>query len=215
MPRDLFGSLLTEVSRAGFGFRHLAHSRSGRPLLGALAQPAAVLRSTRSEHTGSSPVGGASRGYRTAARALVGKSYAPSAPHASQGTSQQEAAEGLRLAVVEQLLPGTERVPRRAAAASSPSRSSSLPCTAATSLPVSFISFCICVHAGGAGRVSARARDAALRGLCAVRRLARPCLRRVIIRSRREERVRRRREQGVGHLKLACLRACLLAWEST
>ena len=86
MPRDLFGSLLTEVSRAGFGFRHLAHSRSGRPLLGALAQPAAVLRSTRSEHTGSSPVGGASRGYSTAARALVGKSYAPSAPRAGQGT---------------------------------------------------------------------------------------------------------------------------------
>jgi hypothetical protein len=109
MPRDLLGSLLTEVSRAGFGFRHLAHSRSGRPLLGAPAQPAAVLRSTRSEHTGSSPVGGASRGYSTAARALVGKSYAPSAPHASQGTSQQEAAEGLRLAVVEQLLPGTDR----------------------------------------------------------------------------------------------------------
>jgi len=109
MPRDLLGSLRTEVSRAGFGFRHLAHSRSGRPLLGAPAQPAAVLRSTRSEHTGSSPVGGASRGYSTAARALVGRSYAPSAPHAGQGTSQQEAAEGRRLAVVEQLLPGTDR----------------------------------------------------------------------------------------------------------
>ena len=41
---------------------------------------------TRSEHTGSSRVGGASRGYSTAARAQVGKSYAPSAPRAGQGT---------------------------------------------------------------------------------------------------------------------------------
>jgi len=64
---------------------------------------------TRSEHTGSSRVGGASRGYSTAARAQVGKSYAPSAPRAGQGTPQREAAEGLRLAVVKQLLPGTDR----------------------------------------------------------------------------------------------------------
>ena len=54
-------------------------------------------------------MGGASRGYSTAARAQVGKSYAPSAPRAGQGTPQREAAEGLRLAVVKQLLPGTDR----------------------------------------------------------------------------------------------------------
>ena len=60
---------------------------------------------TRSEHTGSSRVGGASRGYSTAARALVGKSYAPSAPRAGQGTPQQKTAEGLRLAVVDELRP--------------------------------------------------------------------------------------------------------------
>jgi hypothetical protein len=160
MPRDLFGSLLTEVSRAGFGFRHLAHSRSGRPLLGALAQPAAVLRSTRSEHTGSSPVGGASRGYRTAARALVGKSYAPSAPHASQGTSQQEAAEGLRLAVVEQLLPGTERVPRCAAALRLRRRRVRLRCRAPPQRPCQFPSFLfafVCMRAGQVVSVPARA----------------------------------------------------------
>ena len=58
---------------------------------------------------GSSRVGGASRGYSTAARALVGKSYAPSTPRTGQGTPQREAAKGLRLAVVEQLLPGTDR----------------------------------------------------------------------------------------------------------
>ncbi len=50
-------------------------------------------------------MGGASRGYSTAARALVGKSYAPSAPRAGQGTPQQETAEGLRLAVVDELQP--------------------------------------------------------------------------------------------------------------
>jgi hypothetical protein len=47
----------------------------------------------------------ASRGYSTAARALVGKSYAPSAPRAGQGTPQQKTAEGLRLAVVDELRP--------------------------------------------------------------------------------------------------------------
>ena len=41
----------------------------------------------------------ASRGYSTAARALVGKSYAPSAPRTGQGTPDPRAAEGLRLAV--------------------------------------------------------------------------------------------------------------------
>ena len=41
---------------------------------------------------------GTSRGYSTAAHALVGKSYAPSAPHAGQGTPDAEAAKGLRLA---------------------------------------------------------------------------------------------------------------------
>ena len=44
-------------------------------------------------------VAGTSRGYSTAARALVGKSFAPSAPRAGQGTPDAEAAEGLRLAV--------------------------------------------------------------------------------------------------------------------
>jgi hypothetical protein len=43
---------------------------------------------------GSSRVGGASRGCSTAARALVGKSYAPSAPHAGQGTPDAEGRRG-------------------------------------------------------------------------------------------------------------------------
>ena len=42
-------ALHTEVTQEGFGFRHLALSRSGQPPLDAPAQPAAVLRSSRSE----------------------------------------------------------------------------------------------------------------------------------------------------------------------
>ena len=37
------------VADTGFGFRHLARSRSGQPLIDVPAQPAAVLRVTRSE----------------------------------------------------------------------------------------------------------------------------------------------------------------------
>ena len=109
MPRDLLSSLLTEVSRVGFGFRHLAPSRSGRPPLDAPAQPAAVLRSTRSEPQAPRvwavpPAGTALLPARWWERAMP-------PPHHTRvrGRLMQKAAEGLRLAVDEQLLPGTDR----------------------------------------------------------------------------------------------------------
>ena len=49
MPKDLLGTLHTVVSQESFGFRHLARSRSDQPLIDVPAQPAAVLRVTRSE----------------------------------------------------------------------------------------------------------------------------------------------------------------------
>ena len=110
MPKDLLGRAPHQSVAADFGLRHLVRSRSGQPLIEVPAQPAAVLRVTRSEPMLLTwPVPPADTALHSAARALVGKSYAPSAPRAGQGTPQQEAAEGLRLAVVEQLLPGTDR----------------------------------------------------------------------------------------------------------
>ena len=79
--------------------RHLVRSRSGQPLIDVPAQPAAVhLYHTLLEPKLLAWIG-TSRGYSTAARALVGKSYAPSAPRAGLRTPDAEAAEGLRLAV--------------------------------------------------------------------------------------------------------------------
>ena len=101
MPKDWLGPLLTVVSQEGFGFRHLARSRSGQLLIGVPAQPAAVHLSATLLEPKLLSVAGTSRGYSTAARALVvGKSYAPSAPRAGLRTPDAEAAEGLRLAVV-------------------------------------------------------------------------------------------------------------------
>ena len=85
---------------ADFGLRHLVRSRSGQPLIEVPAQPAAVLRVTRSEPMLLTwPVPPADTALHSAARALVGKSYAPSAPRAGLRTPDAEAAEGLRLAV--------------------------------------------------------------------------------------------------------------------
>ena len=79
-------ALHTEVTREGFGFRHLALSRSGRPPLDAPAQPAAVppILTLRAR---APYVGRYLPRNSTAARALMGRSYAPSAPRAGQGTS--------------------------------------------------------------------------------------------------------------------------------
>ena len=87
------------VADAGFGFRHLTRSRSDQPLIDVPAQPAAVHLTTTLLEPKLLSVAGTSRGYSTAARALVGKSYAPSAPHAGLRTPDAEADEGLRLAV--------------------------------------------------------------------------------------------------------------------
>ena len=88
------------VADTGFGFRHLARSRSDQPLIDVPAQPAAVHLTTTLLEPKLLSVAGTSRGYSTAARALVGKSYAPSAPHAGLRTPDTDQAdEGLRLAV--------------------------------------------------------------------------------------------------------------------
>ena len=81
---------------ADFGLRHLARSRSGRPLIDVPAQPAAVHLSTTllEPKLLAWPVPPADTALHSAARALVGKSYAPSAPHAGQGTPDAESRRG-------------------------------------------------------------------------------------------------------------------------
>ena len=96
MPRDLLGSLLTEVSRGGFGL-HCATSPSRAQAIASDRRPGPACRGSPGPHAPSPRLltwVGTSRGYSTAARALVGKSYAPSAPRAGQGTPDAEGRRG-------------------------------------------------------------------------------------------------------------------------
>ena len=102
MPRDLLGSLLTEVSRAGFGFRHLTPR--------AQVDPRSAPRPSLPRFSGPHAL----RAHRLLARGRClpriqycspragGKELCPLRTTRGSGDAVVETAEGLRLAVVEQ-----------------------------------------------------------------------------------------------------------------